>query len=138
LEPSNRRKMAAGVALTAADRQPWMDAVCNRLRQLADIRANCVLAHSGLRRSDRRRLRNLGFRTAFLHLDADPELLAGRLAGRKGHFMPAGLLPSQFVALQPPYGEPDVFPIDVGVSRSTIIERVCSVVAAFLPKECLL
>jgi gluconokinase len=29
-------------------------------------------------------------------------LIAGRLAKRKGHFMPAGLLASQFKTLEPP------------------------------------
>lgn len=49
----------------------------------------------------------------FAHLAGTREVIASRLAGRKGHFMPTKLLESQFVALEPPEGEPGVVSIDI-------------------------
>ena len=37
-----------------------------------------------------------------IYLSGTQELIASRLAARKGHFMPPGLLTSQFKTLEPP------------------------------------
>ena len=133
--PANRAKMASGIALTDADREPWMDAVCRRLGVFARDGRHCALAHSGLRRADRERLRSLGFRTVFLHLDADHAVIAERLASRKKHFMPPGLLRSQFAALQPPLDEPNVYNIDAGMPAAAIVDSVRTIVEAHLPGD---
>lgn len=95
--PANRAKMAAGVALTDADRWPWLDRVAAALRDRAPVVAAC----SALRRSHRDRLRQAGG-VRFLHLAAPREVIAARLAARQGHFMPATLLDSQYATLEPP------------------------------------
>lgn len=133
--PANRYKMASGIPLTDADRKPWMDAVCRRLRALARSGLHYTLAHSGLRRADRERLRKLGFRTVFLHLDASYAVIAERLASRKEHFMHPGLLHSQFAALQPPRDEPDVYHIDAGIPAAAMINSVRTIVEAHLPGD---
>ena len=38
----------------------------------------------------------------FVYLKGGAEILAARLAGRRGHFMPPSLLASQLAALEPP------------------------------------
>jgi gluconokinase len=43
-------------------------------------------------------------------------LIANRLAQRKGHFMPPGLLASQFKTLEPP--GPDEKPVTVSIDAS--------------------
>ena len=130
--PANRQKMSNGLPLTDADREPWMDAVCRRLGAFARSKRHCALAHSGLRRADRERLRKLGFRTVFLHLDAEYAAIAERLAARKNHFMPPGLLQSQFAALQPPSGEPDVYRIDAALPVASILDIVKPIVESHL------
>ena len=130
--PANRKKMANGTPLTDADRGPWMDAVCRRLGAFARSERHCALAHSGLRRNDRQRLRELGFETVFLHLAADYRVLAERLAARKNHFMSPGLLRSQFAALQPPNGEPDVYRIDAALPVASILDIVKPIVESHL------
>jgi gluconate kinase len=54
-------------------------------------------------------------------------LVAERLALRKGHFMPASLLGSQFATLEPPGCDEN--PITVGVSQpiELIVERIAGV-----------
>ena len=45
--------------------------------------------------------------------DGTPSLIAKRLVARKGHFMPPGLLDSQFSTLEPP--QPGERPITVSI-----------------------
>ena len=71
------------------------------------------MAHSGLRRAHRDRLRGLGFDTRFLHLEGARDTIAQRLAARPDHFMPASLLDSQFAALEPTDHEEDVMSLDL-------------------------
>lgn len=95
--PGNLAKMARGEALTDVDRRPWLDLVAGALRDRAPV----VVACSALRRAYRDRLRDAGG-VRFLHLAAPREVIAARLAARRGHFMPASLLDSQYATLEPP------------------------------------
>ncbi|MFJ2535785.1 hypothetical protein [Microbacterium maritypicum] len=54
---------------------------------------------SALRRVYRDRL--AGPSTVFIHLSGQRDTIAGRLSKRTGHYMPSGLLGSQFEALEP-------------------------------------
>jgi len=95
---ANRAAMAAGHALTDADRLPWLEA----LRTWAAARpAGCVLSCSALRRAYRDVLRGAGPDVVFLEVDVPREVLATRLAARRGHFMPPSLLDSQLATLEP-------------------------------------
>ena len=49
-------------------------------------------------------------------LNGTQELIADRLAARKGHFMPPGLLASQFKTLEPP--QPNEQPVTVSIDAS--------------------
>src|SRR5690242_16540799 len=52
-----KTQMAAGVPLSDAQRQPWVDALAHALRDQADQGRSTVLAFSGLRAAHRQRLR---------------------------------------------------------------------------------
>lgn len=110
--PQNIAKMAQGQPLTDADRWPWLGACAAVLAHEAPV----VLACSALRRRYRDVLR-LGTSAPlrFLLLTAGRDLLAARLTGRKGHFMPAGLLDSQLATLEPP--GPDEAALTLDASR---------------------
>ncbi|MDG9704916.1 gluconokinase [Streptomyces sp. DH37] len=97
--PENVAKMASGVPLTDADRDPWLDAIAAWLK--AQDGEGGVVTCSALKRAYRDRLRRAAPEVFFLHLDGSPELIGGRLAGREGHFMPPALLRSQFETLEP-------------------------------------
>jgi len=56
-----------------------------------------------------------------VHLTGDPALLAARIAGRHGHFMKPGMLPSQLAALEPPH---DALTVDVAGSPEEIVARI--------------
>lgn len=93
----NRRLMAAGTALTDADRAPWLTAVRDLL---AASPGGVVVACSALRRAYRDVLRRAG-PVGFVELDVPDEVLTRRLTDRPAHFMPAALLASQLVTLEP-------------------------------------
>lgn len=100
LHPSaNIEKMRNGRALDDADRAPWLDAIADVLAASAGP-APIVVACSALKEAYRARLRRVPFH--LVYLKGAPALVAARLRNRRGHFMPAALLQSQFDSLQEP------------------------------------
>jgi gluconokinase len=122
-----KAQMATGVPLTDAQREPWVDALASELRRQERQGHSSVLAFSGLRAAHRQRLRDSGVPIRFVFLQAAPEVVAGRLAERSDHFMPAQLLSSQYEALQPPTAESDVIAIDASGSPSEVLARAIEV-----------
>lgn len=97
--PENVAKMAAGIPLDDADRAPWLETIG---AWLADHAARGgVTSCSALRRRYRDVLRRGAPDQLFVHLDGTREVIARRVAGRPGHFMPVSLLDSQFATLEP-------------------------------------
>ncbi len=127
--PENKQHMAAGKALTDAMREPWINAMCERLKELGSEQHNCVLAYSGLRRAHRDRFRHLGFKVQFILLTGSKELIAKRMNARKTHFMPSSLLDSQFAAMEPPLNEPDIASIAIYAPVAKIYEQIREVIA---------
>ena len=111
----NVEKMRAGVALTDADRAPWLKKIAEVIDGWRNRGESAVLACSALKRSYRNII--IGDRpgVALVYLSGSQDLIRRRMAGRRGHFMPAALLDSQFAALEEP--TPDERPIDVDVDR---------------------
>jgi gluconokinase len=58
-----------------------------------------------------------------LHLTGSPELIAGRQAGRQGHFMPSALVKSQFDTLEPLAPDEHGMAVDVGSPVDRIVDR---------------
>jgi gluconokinase len=95
--PENIAKMSSGTPLTDDDRWPWLAAIADWIDEHPQ---GGVVTCSALKKKYRDVL-NRGGNVFFLHLDGTRELIAARLAERKGHFMPPGLLDSQFADLEP-------------------------------------
>ncbi|WP_274556416.1 gluconokinase [Streptomyces spiramyceticus] len=119
--PANIAKMSAGTPLDDTDRWPWLDAI----GQWAHSRAGLggVVSSSALKRSYRDRLRAAAPDAVFLHLTGDRELIESRMRERKGHFMPAALLDSQYAALQPLQEDEAGVSVDVTGTPEEITER---------------
>jgi gluconokinase len=96
---ANIAKMRSGTPLDDADREPWLDAVGAWAAGRAGLGG--VVSCSALKRAYRDRLRAASPGLFFVHLAGERDLIADRLAQRRGHFMPSGLLDSQFAALEP-------------------------------------
>ena len=100
--PENIRKMASGVALTDADRAPWLEKLRQLIAEHNERGENGVLACSALKEAYRQTLRSTDDEVALVYLKAQPDLVRSRLDNRKGHYMPKGLIESQFIALEEP------------------------------------
>ncbi|MFC1413667.1 gluconokinase [Streptacidiphilus sp. N1-12] len=99
--PANIARMRAGIPLDDADRLPWLRALGAWLGDRAADGSGGVITCSALKRGYRDTLRAACPGVHFLHLSGSHELVAARIAGRSGHFMPPSLLDSQYAALEP-------------------------------------
>jgi len=100
--PENVARMASGEPLTDQLREGWLDAIGERIAASVREGQGVVAACSALKRSYRERLRGFCPDIVFLYLEIDPATARQRVASRKGHFMPASLVDSQFAILEPP------------------------------------
>src|SRR5205823_11723772 len=114
--PANVAKMSAGHPLTDEDRWPWLQAIADEIDRLAAAGERAVIACSALKRAYRDVLVHGRDDVRIVYLDGTQQLIAGRLAARKGHFMPPTLLESQFKTLEPP--APDERPLTVSIDAS--------------------
>ena len=108
--PQNVAKMAAGIPLEDADRQPWLERIHEELRRLEKNGESAVVACSALKHAYRKRLRAGLKALRFVYLHGSLELIRARVAKRKHRYMPASLLESQFATLEPPQ---DALAVDV-------------------------
>jgi len=97
----NVRKMASGVPLTDEDRRPWLQELHRLISQRTVEGKSGVLACSALKQEYRSMLCS-DSRVEVVYLKAQPELIRSRLQRRRGHYMPPGLIESQFRDLEEP------------------------------------
>ena len=119
---ANVARMAAGVPLRDEDRWPWLRRLSGEIGRRLDAGRSCLLGCSALKEAYREVLRGeRGERVRFVHLCAPEALIADRLRGRVHRYMPAGLLRSQFEALEPPL---DAALVDVSGTPEEAAEAV--------------
>ncbi|MGW1868725.1 gluconokinase [Streptomyces mauvecolor] len=121
---ANVAKMSAGIPLDDEDRRPWLDAIGAWAHDRAGLGG--VVSSSALKRGYRDRLRAAAPGLVFLHLTGDRALIERRMAERKGHFMPAALLDSQYAALQPLGPDEAGVAVDVSGTPEDIAERAAA------------
>lgn len=102
---ANIEKMAAGIPLSDADREPWLRRIAAWMDERITAGEPAIAGCSALRRAFRDEL--LGGRPAarLVFLTISRDVAHARLAARRGHFFSARLMDSQFAELEPP--EPD-------------------------------
>ena len=115
----NKAKMTAGIPLTDDDRWPWLDRLNAELRAAAGKGRPVFLACSALKQKYRDRLVTGLPQARFIYLKGSFELIRSRLARRKNHFMPAGLLESQFADLEEPG---DAIVLDISKTDDQLLE----------------
>lgn len=128
--PANIAKMKAGIPLEDADRWPWLRAIAARMDELRAAGQSAVVACSALKRAYRDIL--IGDRpdTMLVYLRGSRDLIGGRMAARKGHFMPPALLDSQFATLEEPDAGENPIIADIGGPASDVTEDVIRQVSA--------
>jgi carbohydrate kinase (thermoresistant glucokinase family) len=120
----NVRRMASGIPLTDEDRSGWLAALAERIRDAKSSNAGIVLSCSALKRSYRDVLRAAAPELQFVFFKGSESLIAGRIAARQGHFMPASLLESQLAILEEPSADEDVWTCDINKSVQEIVDSL--------------
>ncbi|TPL95710.1 gluconokinase [Mesorhizobium sp. B2-3-12] len=110
--PENVARMARGEPLTDQLREGWLDAIGKQIAASAGKVQGVVAACSALKRGYRERLRGFCPDIVFLYLEIDPATARRRVGNRKGHFMPASLVDSQFAILEPPEADERALTLD--------------------------
>lgn len=127
--PENVARMARGEPLTDQLREGWLDAIGARISASASEGQGVVAACSALKRGYRDRLRGFRSDMVFLHLEIDPATAKQRVASRKGHFMPASLVDSQFAILEPPGDGERALTLDATRPVADIVAEVAGALA---------
>jgi gluconokinase len=113
---SNVAKMRSGQPLTDNDRRPWLQAIADEIDRVCEAGQRLVVACSALKRAYREILLHGRNDVRIVFPDGTEALIASRLDQRKGHFMPTGLLASQFQILERP--SPGELPITVSIDAT--------------------
>jgi gluconokinase len=122
--PSNVAKMSAGHPLTDEDRWPWLQAIADEIDRVCRSGGHAVIACSALKRAYRDVLVHGRCDVRIVFLSGTQALIAERLARRKDHFMPPGLLDSQFKTLEPPAGDENPVNVSIDAPVESIVEHV--------------
>jgi gluconokinase len=121
---SNVAKMSAGKPLTDEDRWPWLQAIAAEIDRLCAAGQRVVVACSALRRDYRDVLVHGQNNIRLVYLKGTQQLIAERIGHRKGHFMPAGLLESQFKTLEPPAADERPLTVSIDAPVDTIVDDI--------------
>jgi gluconokinase len=119
--PENIGLMSRGTPLTDENRAGWLDLIGAELAKTVAAGQRVVAGCSALKRAYRERLRARNPDLIFVYLEIDPDTAHIRVASRKGHFMPASLVGSQFADLEPPGGDEDAITLDARKSVADLV-----------------
>ncbi|MCB8879198.1 gluconokinase [Acidisoma cellulosilytica] len=119
--PANIAKMSQGIPLNDTDREPWLEAIAARIDEWRRAGQQGVITCSSLKRAYRDILRSGHADVHFVYLQGSYELLLDRMQHRKGHFMPASLLRSQFDTLEEP-GADEATAVSIDQPEPAIVE----------------
>jgi len=127
--PANIAKMSAGIPLEDADSGSWLRDIAAWIRERDGAGRAAVVACSALKRAYRDVLGAASPRLVFVHLAGPPALIAERRRRRRGHFMPPGLLDSQYAALEPLGPDERGVTVDVALPPEEVARAALAVLA---------
>jgi gluconokinase len=121
---ANIEKMTSGHRLTDDDRRPWLRRVAAWIDERLDAGENGIITCSALKRAYRDVLDHRGFGVVFVYLAGDGNTISDRMAVRQGHFMPTGLLESQFADLEEPAPDEPAIRVDIGAAPPELAHEI--------------
>src|SRR6185503_12913299 len=114
--PANVEKMKGGTPLTDDDRWPWLAKIAEKIDEWRAQGLSGVVTCSALKRAYRDVIIGRRRDVVLVYPKGSKALIAERMKRRKGHFMPASLLDSQFAIIEEP--SPDENAIMVGIDKT--------------------
>jgi carbohydrate kinase (thermoresistant glucokinase family) len=137
--PENVAKMKAGHPLDDEDRAPWLAAIAARIDEWRSQGDAGIITCSALKRRYRDIIIGNRADVRLIYLEGSRELIGERVRARRGHFMPATLLDSQFAALEPPAPEENAITVSVDEPIDSIVARIAAALTAgHDPERCAL
>jgi gluconokinase len=122
---ANIEKMSRGEPLTDEDRWPWLQAIAAWIAEHRAAGTTCVVTCSALKRVYRDIVTNKqSSDVRLVYLKGGFDLIESRLKARQGHFMPPGLLRSQFDALEEPGAGERAIMVPIDATPEQIADRV--------------
>jgi gluconokinase len=116
----NIEKISHGIALSDADREPWLERLREGILKWEENGTHAVLACSALKGSYRNKLK-AGPDVQFVFLRGSAELIAQRLSSRHGHFAGASILASQMADLEEP---DDAITVNIAQTPPEIVAEI--------------
>ena len=105
---------------------PPVQPICDQVLCAVGANERVVIGCSALRRVYRDMLVHGRDDIRLIYLDGTQALIADRLGQRKGHFMPPGLLTSQFKTLEPPTPDERAVTVSINAPTETIVDDILS------------
>ncbi len=119
---ANILKMGSGQPLNDDDRYPWLERINDAAFSIEHKSEVGIIICSALKKKYRDQIRQGNHKVKFVFLHGSFELILERMQQRKGHFMKAEMLKSQFATLEEPQAdEPDVIHIDISGSFEEVV-----------------
>ena len=118
---ANIENMSRGIALTDAERAPWLGRMRAAIHVWLQKNMNALLTCSCMKAAYRATLLVDRARVRFVYLKGSYEMIAQRLSPRREHFMKVDLLKSQFEILEEPT---DAVTIDIDESPQDIVGKI--------------
>src|SRR4051812_40916429 len=122
--PANVAKMSAGHPLTDEDRWPWLQAIADEIARCRTTGEHIIIACSALKKAYRDILVGGRDDVRMVYLRGSQELISDRMDRREGHFMPPGLLASQFATLEPPDAAEHPITVSVDAPVAAIVDDI--------------
>lgn len=120
---ANILKMAGGEPLNDDDRKPWLERIRDAAFSLESKNERGIIVCSALKKAYRDQIRDGNQNVSFVFLDGSFDLIMKRMQDRKGHFMKANMVESQFNTLERPVNEPKVAIVDIDADIDEVVER---------------
>jgi gluconokinase len=127
--PANVAKMRSGIALTDEDRWPWLAAIAKWIDAARAAGKPGVITCSALKRRYREIIVGDRPDVRLVYLKGDYALIARRMAARAHHYMPVGLLQSQFDALEEPGPDEKAIVVPIGSPPSEIVTQIVTAIS---------
>ena len=127
---ANVAKMHAGIPLTDADRQPWLEAVAGWIDKQRAAGRPGIITCSALKRAYRKTVIGDRPEVRLVYLRGDRALIADRVARRRDHFMPPSLLQSQFDTLEEPGPDEDSLIVDISPPAGQVADAIIGMLGA--------
>jgi gluconokinase len=118
---ANVAKMAAGIPLDDADREPWLQCLADLVGNWLQTGERVVLGCSALKARYRDTLGVRRRGVSLVYLYGTRELIRQRLEHRSHRYMPTTLLQSQFAALEEPT---DALAVDIDQPLTDIVQLI--------------